>query len=82
MRGSEAAEIDGARTAAVFDDALAAIDGRTAIVAVMAGDLVPIARGCRLGARHLVASQMIVAGWRRMTVSVNGARCSRSAHQS
>jgi hypothetical protein len=39
---SETAEIDEAR-AAVFDDALAAIDGRTAVVAVMAGDVVPIA---------------------------------------
>ena len=43
--GSEAAKIDArARAAAVFDDALAAIDGRTAVVAVMAGDVVPIAR--------------------------------------
>src|SRR5215207_1634159 len=43
---SETAEIDGprARAAAVFDDALAAIDGRTAVIAVMAGDVVPIAR--------------------------------------
>ena len=41
---SETAEIDEARAAAVFDDALAAIDGRTAVVAEMAGDAVPIAR--------------------------------------
>jgi hypothetical protein len=41
---SKAAEIDArARAAAVFDDALAAIDGRTAVVAVMAGDVMPIA---------------------------------------
>jgi hypothetical protein len=41
---SETAEIDEARAAAIFEDALAAIDGRTAVVAVMAGDVVPIAR--------------------------------------
>ena len=75
---SETAEIDEARAraAAVFDDALAAIDGRTAVVAVVAGDVVPIAclRRRRLWCTHLAASQMIVAGWRRMTVSLNGAR--------
>jgi len=50
---SETAEIDEARTA-VFDDARAAIDGRTAVVAVMASDIVPIARlrGRRLWCTH------------------------------
>ena len=43
---SETAEIDEARArvAAVVDNTLAAIDGRAAVVAVMAGDVVPIAR--------------------------------------
>ena len=47
---SETAEIDEAPAAAVLDDALAAIDGRTAVVAMMSGDVVPIARlrRCRL----------------------------------
>jgi hypothetical protein len=40
---SETAEIEEVRTA-VFDDTLAAIGGRTAVVAVMAGDVMPIAR--------------------------------------
>ena len=42
----ETAEIDQAwtpRAATVFDDLLAAIDGRRTVVAVMAGDVVPIA---------------------------------------
>ena len=51
---SKAAEIAEARAAAVFDDALAAIDGRTAVVAVMAGDVVPIAR---LRRRRLCCTQ-------------------------
>ena len=55
--GSEAADIDRsrARPAAVFDHPLAAIAGRAAIVAVMAGDIVPIARLRRRRTPHAIA---------------------------
>jgi hypothetical protein len=48
---SEAAEVDrpGTRATAALDETLATVGGRTAVVTVMAGDIVPIAglRRCR-----------------------------------
>ena len=54
---SEAADVDRsrARPAAVFDDPLAAIAGGTAIIAVMAGDVVPIARLGRRRSPYAIA---------------------------
>jgi hypothetical protein len=54
---SETADIDRsrARPAAIFDHPLAAIAGRTAIVAVMAGNVVPVARPRRHRSSHAIA---------------------------
>jgi hypothetical protein len=53
--GSEAAKIDRsrARAAAAFDDTLAAIDGRTAVIAVVAGNIELIAGLRRRGRERL-----------------------------
>jgi hypothetical protein len=50
---SDAAQVDGARTraAAVFDDSFAAVFGRTAVVAVIAAGVVPVAGPRRRGWR-------------------------------
>jgi len=48
--GSEAAEVDRSRTRALaaFDDSLAAIGGRAAVIAMVTGEIVPVA-GLRRG---------------------------------
>src|SRR5258707_9962544 len=54
-----------------FDYSLAAVAGRAAVIAVMTGDVLPVA-GVDSDAR--VASQMIMAGLRDMTVSEHDAQ--------